>query len=303
MLLGRFRSIFARPWAAVQHRAAEDAQAAALLSALHPNKTLHTYGHYLSIKKRPHAPSCIIAAGAAAITKATALKQQYDVPLIGLLHPGDAAKSCDALLLPAHEPVPDDAIQHHTPLLRTHGVLTHYGESYVAQQAKLPDMQMQMQAIKALPTPCHAVLLGGVHVGGTVTIKDAKHMVQQARARGAQSLCISNSKRTQTGLLQALETWLKAEQIPHIIYDMHANHDDTNPYDLWLHKADAIWVTADSLRMVSETMSAHHKVHIYCQAALAPHYAAFAAHIQPLTLPLAEAARAALWLKKNLANR
>jgi len=104
----------------------------------------------------------------------------------------------------------------------------------------------------------YAVLVGGKHAVGNITIEDANKLADIINGIEGASFLVTNCSRTEKRTFEALK-----EQIEGEFYDYKENRETENPYLKMLDKADGIIVTGDSVRMISESCSSGKPVFIY----------------------------------------
>jgi len=107
-------------------------------------------------------------------------------------------------------------------------------------------------------------------VGGNVTEADVLKIALKINDV-AGSVLVSNSKRTEIDVLEALENALT---VPYVAYNFNLDGQDENPYLAMIGAADAVVVTADSARMLSQICSGGKIVYIYTPEQLHFSYAA-----------------------------
>jgi uncharacterized protein len=119
--------------------------------------------------------------------------------------------------------------------------------------------QQFLPLIASLPRPYFGALIGGSNSVYSLTPREMKPLAAQladlARTSGG-SLIVTPSRRTGEANLAILQEALKDMQ--HYIWD----GTGVNPYYGILDQADAFFVTADSVNMVSEACTTGKPVHI-----------------------------------------
>ncbi len=170
---------------------------------------------------------------------------------------GDVRAEFNALIMPNHEPLPE-----HDNIIKTTGLLNKFSPEYIAK--------INTENFSSMQKPCFSVFLGGRHVGGNVSLEDVREIAELLNKSAASAL-LSNSKRTEKGLLQELGGRLK---IPFEIYDYNYDGIAANPYEAMLSACDVAITTADSARMMSEICSSGKAAYIYSPQNLHFSYAA-----------------------------
>ena len=252
----------------------------------HSHRAVQAKALYDELAKFELNRNVIITCGLEVVADAVAAKGQGDY-LVSIGNPEQSYDAFDALVLPNHEPFPQ-----HQNIIPITGLLNEFSPESLKNEGWLSDF----------PSPRITILLGGKHVGGDVTQAD----IDAILAGFAGTKLVSTSRRTN-------ET-LKIEA--DFVYNFNRDGQDANPYLAMLSAADAVVVTADSARMMSEAASCGKPVYIFspealhfCYAALrdkliqggyAHNFTALAAGIAPTKL-LVEARRVAE-LVANLAS-
>lgn len=113
-----------------------------------------------------------------------------------------------------------------------------------------------------LPRPHYAVIVGGDSGPFTLGPKAARRLAEEAsrmaRARGGSVLCTTSS-RTSGAAVMAIQDTLDG---PHFFYPWRPDDAD-NPYLGILAHADRLWVTGDSIAMLSEACATGKPVQIF----------------------------------------
>lgn len=197
-----------------------------------------------ALHKIAYTEKIIISCGLETVDKAIAEKHKNGGVLVSILDPQKKHDEFDFIFVPSHDPSPD------LPnIYKTHGLLTN-----IKSQDLLPDGRFDY-----LPMPRVAVLIGGKHVGGNFGSEDAENLARFLNSKNI-SVMLTTSRRT-----EILATHRLKEKInrPHFIYDFNYDGQDNNPYMQMLAVADEIIVSADSARMVSESVSSGRNVNIF----------------------------------------
>lgn len=187
----------------------------------------------------------IICCGLDAVNEAVNTKEQGDF----LLSIGDPQKNYtefDVLILPNHEPFPQ-----HKNIISITGLLNEISPEKLV---------VKSEQFSHFPSPKIAIILGGKHVGGDVTQADIEALL----AGTPYTKLVSTSRRTNDILN------IKADYA----YNFNRDGQDANPYLHLLAAADAVVVTADSARMMSEAASSGKSTYIYSPQTLHFSYAA-----------------------------
>jgi mitochondrial fission protein ELM1 len=177
-----------------------------------------------------------------------------------ILDPLKNYKDFDFIILPSYEPykIKSDNI------LRTFGLINFVNKNYLKGKIFELENHPKYEFFKLLEakSPYLAVVLGGYHTGGNITIKDAEKITnkinQIINEKGGTAL-ITTSRRTEIQVTEFLKENLN---VPFFLYDYKSRNTE-NPYGIFLALADEIMVTGDSVRMMSECCSAGKKVRIY----------------------------------------
>ncbi|MBN8828459.1 MAG: mitochondrial fission ELM1 family protein [Sphingobacteriia bacterium] len=194
-------------------------------------------------------PDLIIAAGRRASLIAKILKKALNIKTIIIMWPGETiAKSADIILLPIH-----DRLRNHPNVIRVLGALHNITEERTEEASK------EFINFQNIPMKRIACLIGGSHNSGKFTIEAAKKLANKLLEISKKEnayLLITTSRRTGSEQTNILKSILKDKLY---FYD----GDGNNPYLAYLHYADEIIVTSDSISMISEVISVGKPVYIF----------------------------------------
>lgn len=177
----------------------------------------------------------IITIGLDVVSQAISRKQSGDI-LISVGNPGKYYGKFDILVLPNHEPFPE-----HQNIISTTGLINKIEPSEIPGNRRV------------------TVLLGGEHVGGGLGIEDAEILATKLNELD-QELLITTSRRTSEDFIEGFQKHLTAENQ---FYNFNKDGQSNNPLERFIKQSDAIIVTADSARMMSEAASSGRAVSIY----------------------------------------
>lgn len=169
---------------------------------------------------------------------------------ISIQDPGKHHDKFDLIVASKHDHPPEG-----NNVVVIDGMINHINPDYLTKCLEDEHLKELREQLEQYPSPRIAVLVGGKHVGGDVDVMDAQVLAEQASkiANGlGGSLLVSTSRRTEVEPTAQLRAGFMAETY---FYDYNYDGQDINPYDLILALADAIIVTADSVRMCSEAAS------------------------------------------------
>jgi hypothetical protein len=175
-----------------------------------------------------------------------AVVKKGDSFLLSIGDPLKLRENFDALILPNHEPMPE-----HKNIIPITGLLNEMSPE---------NLRGHGDEFEHFPHPRVAVMLGGRHVGGDVSQADVDAIL--AGAQGAK--LVTTSRRSNDSLK------IDAD----FAYNFNRDGQDANPYLAMLASAEAVLVTADSARMMSEACSSGKAVYIYSPQMLHFSYAA-----------------------------
>jgi uncharacterized protein len=180
-------------------------------------------------------PALVIGCGRAAAVALDAIKRaDAAVRTVQILHPRCNTARFDAVLIPEHD--------------------RKSGANIINYCGSLHSINSQWLAIgraEALnPPPATVVLIGA-------PTRLARYSAQQLRTSLANlpfdSLAISTSRRTPKELLDIVVDFVRERrqqlQSPRL---WRGELDGPNPYQAWLSQAKSVWVTPDSVNMISE---------------------------------------------------
>jgi uncharacterized protein len=180
-------------------------------------------------------PTLAIGCGRAAAVALDAIKRvDSTVRTVQILHPRCSLARFDVVLVPEHD---------HS---RGENVIRYCGSLHSLDRAWLE----AGRAEKLNPPPSTVVLIGA-------PTRLAKFDAQQLRTSLASlpfdSLAISTSRRTPPELVEVVVEFVRERrqqlQSPRL---WRGEMDGPNPYQAWLSQASHIWVTPDSVNMISE---------------------------------------------------
>lgn len=252
-------------WALSDGRAGHDTQSLALASALATELDLTT--RILTVKWPPPwrwlAPrstmglsrlcrawpmplpgTLVIGCGRHAALANRWLKQRHgkDVTTLQILNPRIASHYFDYLIVPEHDGLTGPNI------ITSTGSLTPVNDRWLQQGER-----QWHEPLSNLPRPRHTVLLGGAAMETSLEIiKRAKKAATAAQG----SILLSTSRRTPRSILKRVRALI--EPLPNLIY----TGDGPNPYTAMLAAADQIWVSADSINMICESLASGRKTQI-----------------------------------------
>lgn len=219
---------------------------------------------YVSLKTRreiiEHKPDIIISAGRRSAAVAVSVKKALkDVKLIQIMKPDLNTKHFAALLLPEHDKI-KKSHEKNPNIIRIHGALTYYSE-----EAQLKDKNYWLPILnkKGLNKPRITLLLGGNTKHYSLDLNFARkiydNVVKIAKENNA-CLMVSASRRTPEKVVEMFKDRLAKLDIPHYFYS--PNSTDENPYRGFLTCADWIFITGDSISMISESLETEGQVYI-----------------------------------------
>ena len=197
---------------------------------------------HLQNKQLPH--KVILTCGRDVIDKAFAARGRGDI-LVSILDPGRDYDKFDLIFVPAHDPHPDML-----NIRTTLGIINRINPKNLSEQ---------YYNAHNMPRPILSVLVGGRHVGGNFSEKDAMALAKILNDAEYTTL-VTTSKRTEESAAAALKNNLK---ITNWFFDYNKGPLAANPYLSMLAGSDKIIVTSDSVRMCSEACSSGRQVFIY----------------------------------------
>ncbi|MGM0422032.1 MAG: mitochondrial fission ELM1 family protein [Pseudomonadota bacterium] len=209
----------------------------------------HAYRNSATLFSPPF-PDIVIASGRKSILAALQIKKasKGKVFTIQVLDPRISPRHFDLVIAPEHDDVTGDNV------IKTTGALHNVSPEFLKQHAG-----HYVDELKQLPEPRIAVLIGGSTRKAEFTMETAQHLGQVLKTltkNSGGSLMITASRRTgeaQTGLLRQA-----VADLPHHFWDGHGH----NPYFDYLHMADKIIVTNDSVSMATEAMGTGKPVYV-----------------------------------------
>ena len=211
-------------------------------------------------------PDVIISAGRRSAAVAVSIKKTIKkAKLLQIMKPDMHIKHFDALLLPEHDKVRASHLNH-PKILRIHGALTYYSDE--AQQAD-KDRWLPILKKKGLQKPRITLLLGGNTKHYSLDLNFARkifdNIVKIAKENNA-CLMVSTSRRTPEKVVEMYRDRLAKLDVPHYFYS--SSSPDENPYRGFLTCADWIFITGDSISMISEALETGKQVYIITRSGM-----------------------------------
>lgn len=272
--------------------------------------------HRTQNAEHPTTPDLLIGAGTQVTDWLLLASALYPSALsVHLFDPMNQYDRFDLIVLPEHDPHPE--LPH---IITTLGLMNKVSaRALSAAKKEIEEGKYGHISFAHLPAPRVALLLGGRHIGGNITPGNATELASSLNAMiggAGGSLLVSTSMRTEAETAQALKHGLK---MPHDFYNWSNREGRVNPYMAYLALADIIIVSGDSIRMLSEAVSAGKPVYIYhpsgsesiyrplhrllIERGYARPYEAFDVTWRPQVEPLNEVKRVAEITKGKLAEK
>lgn len=211
-------------------------------------------------------PDIIISAGRRSAAVAVSVKKTLkDVRVLQIMKPDMHIKHFDALLLPEHDKLKKKYLNH-PKLIRIHGALTYYSD-----EAQLKDREYWLPILrkKGLKKPRITLLLGGNTKHYSLDLNFARriydNLVKIAKENDA-CLMVSTSRRTPEKVVDMYRDRLAKLDIPHYFYS--PTSQDENPYRGFLTCSDWIFITGDSISMISEALETGKQVYIITRSGM-----------------------------------
>jgi uncharacterized protein len=197
----------------------------------------------------PPWPDFVIACGRNAAMPALAIRRASGARTIAaqIQNPGVGRDEFDLLVVPAHD------------RLGGPRVVVTQGAVHRATPARLEAECDRFPALRGLPRPALAVLLGGSNKAYRLTLHrlgEIADAVVGVLCQSGGSALVTPSRRTGAAGLKLVQERLAG--LPAAIWDGTGD----NPYFAYLGLADAFLVTADSVSMISEAAATGKPVHI-----------------------------------------
>lgn len=197
----------------------------------------------------PPWPDLVIACGRNAALPALAIRRAAGGRTIAaqVQDPRVGRGEFDLLFVPEHD------------RLRGPRVIVTRGALHRVTAARLAAERRRFAGLEAMPRPILSVLIGGANRAYRLTLdrlgQIGAALAEVARAAGG-SVLLTPSRRTGAAGLALLRERLAG--VPGAIWD----GTGANPYYAYLALADALFVTADSVSMISEAAATGKPVHI-----------------------------------------
>ncbi len=199
---------------------------------------------------RPAYPHIIIASGRKSVPAARHIKKLSGNKsfLIQIQDPRISPQHFDLVIAPQHDPVDGDNV------VKSLGALHRISPDFLER-----NLSHHADDLKKLPGPRIAVLIGGSTTKSEFTSENAKLLAENIanlQKSCDASLMITTSRRTGNEQSRILKTILDGK-------NTHFwNGQGSNPYFDYLHMADAIIVTNDSVSMATEALATGKPVYI-----------------------------------------
>lgn len=198
----------------------------------------------------PPWPDVVISCGRRTAGAALAVKRLAGgTPFLAHIQdPRIDPRRFDMLIVPAHDPARGDNV------VTTIGALNPQDPSLLEQASKSWQVD-----VADMPRPLIGVNVGGSNKRYDFSPEAVRGFVANLKALAAStggSLLVATSRRTDAATCTALVDGLA--DVPGIVW----TGDGENPYLAFLHLADALVVTSDSVNMVSEACATGKPVHI-----------------------------------------
>jgi mitochondrial fission protein ELM1 len=209
----------------------------------------HAYKNAQTLFSSPF-PDIVIASGRKSILAALQIKKasKGKVFTIQVLDPRISSRHFDLVIAPDHDDITGDNV------IKTTGSLHNISPEFLKQHAG-----DYVDELKQLPEPRIAVLIGGATRKTDFTTDTAQHLGEALKTlvkNSGGSLMITASRRT--GEAQAKILRQAVAGLPHHFWDGHGD----NPYFDYLHMADKIIVTNDSVSMATEALGTGKPVYV-----------------------------------------
>lgn len=198
----------------------------------------------------PPYPDLVIASGRKSIAPALAVKKLSGgkTIIVQIQDPRISPKHFDLVIVPQHDPT------------RGENVMTTIGALHRVTPEKLERDASAFPALAHLPGPRIAVLIGGnskSHKMTSSVTSDLCDKLLELKNNTGGSLMVTASRRTGLENRLMLQDRLSGDNI--FFWD----GTGANPYFAFLHYADAIVVTNDSVSMASEALETGKPTYVY----------------------------------------
>lgn len=191
-------------------------------------------------------PDVVISTGRRTAPIARYIKRQSPHTIIvQSMDPGIPRSAIDLLVLPMHDKAP--------LLFPKKRILRTLGAPHRVSAAALHDqLAIWKKSLPDLTSPVLTVLVGGSNAAGEMTPEMVAPMIEKMRTHQG-TLLISVSRRTPNAVTEALKTAI-VDHPSACLYDPAAS-PRSNPYFAFLAAAKEIWVTSESVNMLTEAAS------------------------------------------------
>lgn len=202
-------------------------------------------------------PDLLIGCGRVSAVALDALKRAHPrTRTVQILHPRCDLNRYDVLLIPEHDRAKGENV------VQLCGAIHSVDADWLAQ-GKTKPLQ---------PRPEILILLGGPTAHAQFTGRELGKMLTDLPLR---SLAITCSRRTPTDLCAIVEDFVKhrrayvaqnserlADNEQHVPRLWRGPEDGENPYQMWLSQSEEVWVTPDSVNMISEAYASGAQVRV-----------------------------------------
>ncbi|MDR1425475.1 MAG: mitochondrial fission ELM1 family protein [Rickettsiales bacterium] len=212
-------------------------------------------------------PDIIISAGRRLAGVAIFLKKYFKtglnrkIKLISILNPNCNFRNFDLVILPLH-----DKARHSN----NNGNVIYINGSLCDTEISVTDQVKNYwhKKLEGAKTPFFSLLVGGDVKGHRMDPVKFALMVRKVSNYVSDmegTLLLSTSRRTNNLCMEKAKKWLKCD---HYLYKWTENDDIPNPYYLFVEKSSIIFITGDSISMISETVTAGKSTYVYMPSEL-----------------------------------
>jgi mitochondrial fission protein ELM1 len=209
-------------------------------------------------------PDVIVSAGRRSAGVALFLKKYFmlkfarKVKLITILNPNYSFKNFDLVILPMHDIASKERKN------TRGGNVMYINGSLCEDTIKIPDsVRNYWQDKFAGNGPFFSLIVGGNTKNGKIDPHKFAMIVEKlSNYTGDRdgTLLVSTSRRTSAECLGEIGNHLKCR---HHIYDWSAPYSIPNPYYLFIEKSSIVFLTGDSISMISEIFTVNKPAYVY----------------------------------------
>lgn len=226
-------------------------------------------------------PDIIITAGRRTTPVARWVKKQNkNTKIVQLMWPGFPTSDIDLMIVPEHDDLPFYAPKKR--IMRT--LLT---PSRLNNKRLNDAADMWRSTLGKLSNPISALIIGGDTKYGPMTPNMVEASLRHIFHNNNGALLITTSRRTNDEIVAMIQEMIKKHKDRRIIHFFDPRKESANPYLAFLALAKKIYVTSDSISMISESLQTGKDIQLLdVDKILSEKHKRFIAHVKTLNKTL-----------------